>query len=166
MTIIHVFEFIFIPVQCDKAVRAELLANITLSGGNTKFPGMEKRVYQVSHKTLSINLLAPYRVSDMCICVCLWLWQPLPGAWGFAASAKSEGGFEGASSSTPGHARLGGRRQVVPSKLNLGWIKLGMDIWLCQTWVKIGKCWIMEVSKSNMGQIWLCGQCCQASLKI
>ena len=50
-TIMHVFEFIFIPVQCDKAVRAELLANITLSGGNTKFPGMEKRVYQVSYKT-------------------------------------------------------------------------------------------------------------------
>ena len=34
-------------LQCDKAVRAELLANITLSGGNTRFPGMEKRVYQV-----------------------------------------------------------------------------------------------------------------------
>ena len=45
-------NLIFIP-QCDKAVRAELLANITLSGGNTKFPGMEKRVYQVSHQKLS-----------------------------------------------------------------------------------------------------------------
>merc|ERR1712032_1435371 len=33
-------------MKCDKAVRAELLANITLSGGNTKFPGIEKRVYQ------------------------------------------------------------------------------------------------------------------------
>ena len=61
MTIIHVFEFIFIPVQCDKAVRAELLANITLSGGNTKFPGMEKRVYQVSQKTLPTDPL------DMCM---------------------------------------------------------------------------------------------------
>merc|ERR1712156_584619 len=33
-------------LKCDKNVRAELLANITLSGGNTKFPGFEKRLYQ------------------------------------------------------------------------------------------------------------------------
>ena len=38
---------LFSPPQCDKNVRAELLANITLSGGNTKFSGMEKRIYQV-----------------------------------------------------------------------------------------------------------------------
>ena len=37
----------YLFLQCDKAVRGELLANITLSGGNTRFPGMEKRVYQV-----------------------------------------------------------------------------------------------------------------------
>jgi len=32
--------------KCEKSMRAELLANITLSGGNTKFPGIEKRIYQ------------------------------------------------------------------------------------------------------------------------
>lgn len=33
-------------MKCEKSVRAELLANITMSGGNTKFPGMDKRIYQ------------------------------------------------------------------------------------------------------------------------
>jgi actin-related protein len=34
-------------MKCDRAVRAELLANITLSGGNTKFPGIAQRIHQV-----------------------------------------------------------------------------------------------------------------------
>jgi len=33
-------------LKCEESVRAELLSNITLSGGNTKFPGFEKRLYQ------------------------------------------------------------------------------------------------------------------------
>merc|ERR1719249_397122 len=33
-------------LKCDESIRSELLANITLSGGNTKFPGFEKRLYQ------------------------------------------------------------------------------------------------------------------------
>lgn len=32
-------------MKCDEKLRPELLANITLSGGNTKFPGMDKRIY-------------------------------------------------------------------------------------------------------------------------
>jgi len=44
-------------MKCDKAVRAELLANITLSGGNTKFPGMEKRVYQELEALLPVRTL-------------------------------------------------------------------------------------------------------------
>jgi len=32
-------------MKCDVKIRAELLANVTLSGGNTKFPGIEKRIY-------------------------------------------------------------------------------------------------------------------------
>merc|ERR1719367_1963484 len=44
-------------MKCDKAVRAELLANITLSGGNTKFPGMEKRVYQELEGLLPVRTL-------------------------------------------------------------------------------------------------------------
>ena len=79
MTIIHVFEFIFIPVQCDKAVRAELLANITLSGGNTKFPGIEKRVYQVSYKTLPTDLLAPQGVRYVYVYDCGNPFQELEG---------------------------------------------------------------------------------------
>jgi len=31
-------------MKCDEKVRGELAANITLSGGNTKFPGFEKRL--------------------------------------------------------------------------------------------------------------------------
>merc|ERR550525_249102 len=33
-------------LKCDEKIRPELLSNITLSGGNTKFPGFEKRLYQ------------------------------------------------------------------------------------------------------------------------
>merc|ERR1719184_233651 len=44
-------------MKCDKAVRAELLANITLSGGNTKFPGMEKRVFQELEGLLPVRSL-------------------------------------------------------------------------------------------------------------
>jgi len=33
-------------LKCDEKIRSELLSNITLSGGNTKFPGFEKRLYQ------------------------------------------------------------------------------------------------------------------------
>jgi len=33
-------------LKCEEKVRSELLSNITLSGGNTKFPGFEKRLYQ------------------------------------------------------------------------------------------------------------------------
>merc|ERR1719461_1005912 len=33
-------------LKCEESVRSELLSNITLSGGNTKFPGFEKRLYQ------------------------------------------------------------------------------------------------------------------------
>merc|ERR1719412_103344 len=33
-------------LKCDEGIRSELLSNITLSGGNTKFPGFEKRLYQ------------------------------------------------------------------------------------------------------------------------
>ena len=33
-------------LKCDESIRSELLKNITLSGGNTKFPGFEKRLYQ------------------------------------------------------------------------------------------------------------------------
>lgn len=32
-------------IKCDEQLRPELLANITLSGGNMKFPGLEKRIY-------------------------------------------------------------------------------------------------------------------------
>lgn len=32
-------------MKCDEKLRPELLANLTLSGGNTKFPGIEKRIY-------------------------------------------------------------------------------------------------------------------------
>jgi len=32
-------------MKCDEKLRPELLSNITLSGGNTKFAGMEKRLY-------------------------------------------------------------------------------------------------------------------------
>jgi len=31
-------------MKCDEGLRSELVNNITLSGGNTKFPGMEKRL--------------------------------------------------------------------------------------------------------------------------
>lgn len=31
-------------MKCDEKLRAELAANITLSGGNTKFPGFDKRL--------------------------------------------------------------------------------------------------------------------------
>merc|ERR1719445_3042889 len=41
-------------MKCDKNVRAELLANITLSGGNTKFSGMEKRIYQELESLLPV----------------------------------------------------------------------------------------------------------------
>jgi len=44
-------------MKCDKAVRGELLANITLSGGNTRFPGMEKRVYQELEGLLPVRTL-------------------------------------------------------------------------------------------------------------
>merc|ERR1712038_595389 len=44
-------------MKCDKAVRAELLANITLSGGNTKFSGMEKRIYQELESLLPVASL-------------------------------------------------------------------------------------------------------------
>ena len=33
-------------LKCDENIRSELVNNITLSGGNTKFPGFEKRLYQ------------------------------------------------------------------------------------------------------------------------
>ena len=33
-------------LKCDENFRSELVNNITLSGGNTKFPGFEKRLYQ------------------------------------------------------------------------------------------------------------------------
>merc|ERR1711892_754283 len=33
-------------LKCDESIRSELVSNITLSGGNTKFPGFEKRLYQ------------------------------------------------------------------------------------------------------------------------
>merc|ERR1719278_1321798 len=33
-------------LKCDESIRSELVNNITLSGGNTKFPGFEKRLYQ------------------------------------------------------------------------------------------------------------------------
>merc|ERR1712154_575335 len=33
-------------LKCEETVRPELLSNITLSGGNTKFPWFEKRLYQ------------------------------------------------------------------------------------------------------------------------
>merc|ERR1712241_454599 len=33
-------------LKCDEKIRPELLSNITLSGGNTKFTGFEKRLYQ------------------------------------------------------------------------------------------------------------------------
>merc|ERR1719192_229848 len=33
-------------LKCEEKIRAELLSNITLSGGNTKFPGFEKPLYQ------------------------------------------------------------------------------------------------------------------------
>lgn len=33
-------------LKCDESIRSEILSNITLSGGNTKFPGFEKRLYQ------------------------------------------------------------------------------------------------------------------------
>merc|ERR1712083_1036988 len=33
-------------LKCDESIRSELVNNITLSGGNTKFPGFEKRMYQ------------------------------------------------------------------------------------------------------------------------
>jgi len=39
-------------MKCDEKLRPELLANITLSGGNTKFPGMEKRLYSELVKLL------------------------------------------------------------------------------------------------------------------
>merc|ERR550519_2559375 len=39
-------ELIYYSVmKCDESLRGELLNNITLSGGNTKFPGFEKRLY-------------------------------------------------------------------------------------------------------------------------
>merc|ERR1712215_354680 len=44
-------------MKCDKNVRAELLANITLSGGNTKFSGMEKRIYQELESLLPVASL-------------------------------------------------------------------------------------------------------------
>ena len=31
-------------MKCEESVRGELAANITLSGGNTKFPGLERRL--------------------------------------------------------------------------------------------------------------------------
>merc|ERR1719264_1813289 len=73
-------------MKCDKAVRGELLANITLSGGNTRFPGMEKRVYQELEGLLPVRTLKE----------ALKVRALLPGARGVAASADSEGGFEGA----------------------------------------------------------------------
>merc|ERR1712107_251934 len=39
-------------MKCDEKLRSELLSNITLSGGNTKFPGMDKRVYSELCKLL------------------------------------------------------------------------------------------------------------------
>ena len=44
-------------MKCDSSVRAELLANITLSGGNTRFPGMEKRLYQELQALLPVRSL-------------------------------------------------------------------------------------------------------------
>ena len=99
-------KFIFILLQCDKAVRAELLANITLSGGNTKFPGMEKRVYQVIPKTHLYDPQPTYVTTERL------LYHIFEGAGGAAASANSEGSFEGSRSSTPRLARLGGRGKV------------------------------------------------------
>jgi len=47
-------------MKCDEKLRPELLANITLSGGNTKFPGIEKRLYQELVKLLPEN--TPVRI--------------------------------------------------------------------------------------------------------
>jgi len=46
-------ELIYYSVmKCEESIRPELLANITLSGGNTKFPGFEKRIYTELTKLL------------------------------------------------------------------------------------------------------------------
>ncbi|XP_023335067.1 actin, alpha skeletal muscle [Eurytemora carolleeae] len=48
-----VHELIYYSLmKCDEKLRPELLSNITLSGGNTKFPGFEKRIYQELTKLL------------------------------------------------------------------------------------------------------------------
>jgi len=46
-------ELIYYSVmKCEESLRPELLANITLSGGNTKFPGFEKRIFTELKKLL------------------------------------------------------------------------------------------------------------------
>jgi len=46
-------ELIYYSVmKCEESLRPELLCNITLSGGNTKFPGFEKRIYTELQKLL------------------------------------------------------------------------------------------------------------------
>merc|ERR1719225_827334 len=44
-------------LKCDESIRSELVNNITLSGGNTKFSGMEKRIYQELEGLLPVRTL-------------------------------------------------------------------------------------------------------------
>jgi len=49
-------ELIYYSVmKCDESLRGELLNNITLSGGNTKFPGFEKRLYSELRRLLPVG---------------------------------------------------------------------------------------------------------------